>query len=153
MGRGAAFADFDLDGRMDVAVSNKNESAQVLLNRLPRLGGWVEFRLVGAPPNLFAIGARVRIEFDEPPPPEPAPGSASVPARRVVLTREVHAGTSYLSGSDLGVHFGIGRASSLSRVEVRWPDGSVERFDGVPINVRVTLVQGRGELARPERGE
>ncbi len=145
MSRGAAFADFDLDGRMDVAVSNKNERAQVLLNRLPRRGGWVEFRLEGKAPNRFAIGARVRIEFDEPPPLEPLSGSTSSLTRRVVLTREVHAGTSYLSGSDLGVHFGLGRATAVSRVEVRWPDRGVERFEDVPINARVTLVQGEGE--------
>ncbi len=144
MGRGAAFADFDLDGRMDVAVSNKNESAQVLLNRLPRLGGWLEIRLRGAAPNVFGVGARVQIEFDEEPA-DPASGSMSARTRTTILTREVHAGTSYLSGSELALHFGIGRATSLSRVEVRWPDRSLERFEGVPINARVTLIQGQGE--------
>ena len=142
MGRGAAFADFDLDGRMDVAVSNKNETAQLLLNRMPRRGNWTVFDLRAETPNTFAIGARVRVEFEEE---LPRLGGEVARTRKLVLTRELHAGTSYLSASELAVHFGVGRASRISRAEVRWPDGSVETFEDLPVNIRSTLVKGSGQ--------
>ena len=50
----------------------------------------------------------------------------------------------FLSASELAVHFGVGRASRISRAEVRWPDGNVETFEDLPVNVRSTLVKGRG---------
>jgi hypothetical protein len=124
-GRGAAFGDLDDDGRLDVVVSNKNDTAQVLLNRLPVRGNWVLLDLRAPPPNVFAIGARVRIT-----------------AGGKTWTRELYAGTSYLSADDLAIHAGVGNARSIDEVAVRWPGGEVETFRGVPINKRSTIVKG-----------
>jgi hypothetical protein len=126
-GRGAAFADFDGDGRLDVAVTNKNSPVQVLLNRLPAAGSWTILDLRAPPPNVFAVGARVRIE---------AGGRAFV--------RELYAGSSYLSGDDLSVHAGLGSAATIDRVTVRWPGGDVEMFPSLPVNQRLTLRKGEG---------
>lgn len=122
IGRGAAFADFDADGRVDVAVTNKNDLAQVLLNRMPPRGNWVILDLRAPPPNVFAVGARVQVT-----------------AGGRTFTREVYAGTSYLSGDDMGVHFGLGNADRIERVWVRWPGGFEQVFGELPVNQRLRL--------------
>jgi predicted nucleotidyltransferase len=114
MGRGAAFADFDDDGRIDVAVSNKNQPLQVLLNRIPPAGSWLKLELRARPPNVHAVGARVWVH---------------TPA--VTLTREILAGSSYCSSDMYTAHFGLGVDPGPVEVEVRWPDGKVERFSGL----------------------
>jgi hypothetical protein len=134
MGRGAAFADFDGDGRMDVAVSNKNQAAQVLLNRMEPRGAWLILELRAPPPNVFAVGARARVH-----------------AGGRTFTRELYAGTSYLSGDDLALHFGLGEAAGAERIEVRWPDGTSEVFEDLPANARLRLVQGTGQGAVASR--
>ena len=125
--RGAAFADFDGDGLIDVAVSNRAEPAQVILNRMPRRGNWVILELRAPSPNVFAVGARVQVF-----------------AGGRTFTREVYAGSSYLSGDDLACHFGLGPAAGVDKVEVRWPDKTRERFEGLPVNRRVRVVKGTG---------
>ena len=119
MGRGAAFGDLDRDGMLDVVVTNKNQPAQVLMNRMPRHGSWLALELRGRPPNVFAIGARARVF-----------------AGKRVLTREVYAGTSYLSADDTVLHFGLGQAPVIDRIEVRWPGGATRVYPGPAINRR-----------------
>ena len=129
MSRGAAFADFDRDGRIDVAASNKNQLAQVLLNRMPRKGRCVEIALRGKAPNTFAVGARVRVTAGE-----------------RTFTRTVDAGTSYASSSDYVVHVGLGAATRIDRVVVRWPDGTETSYENLPVDTLYRLVQGVSEV-------
>jgi hypothetical protein len=133
MGRGAAFADFDGDGRIDVAVTNKNQPAQVLLNRVPvpATRRWVMIELRAPPPNVFAVGAQIRIQADG-----------------KTFLSEVHAGTSYLSASDLAQHFGLGEVERIDRIIVRWPDGVEETFPGAPLNQRVRIEKRTGHSER-----
>jgi hypothetical protein len=119
MGRGAAFGDLDRDGMLDVVVTNKNQPAQVLVNHMPRRGSWLALELRGRPPNVFAIGARARVHVGT-----------------EVFTREVYAGTSYLSADDTVLHFGLGSAVVVDRVEVRWPGGATRVYPGPAINRR-----------------
>jgi len=108
-GRGLAAADFDNDGRVDVAVNSIGGPLLLLRNTGPS-GHWLEVSLA-----RFAPGARVTATF--------ADGRQAV--------REVQAGSSYLSSEDPRVHFGLGRAARLPGLTVRYPDGTTVRLRDV----------------------
>jgi hypothetical protein len=103
-GRGVAIADFDNDGRVDILQTNADQAPILYHNETPQAGNWVELRLTGAISNRDAIGARVKIE---------AAGQS--------FYREVNGGNGYASQSSLRLHFGIGSATAVDSIEIRWP--------------------------------
>jgi hypothetical protein len=127
VGRGAAFGDIDNDGRVDVVVANNNGPARVLLNRVSPSGHWIEIRLEGVHCNREGIGARV----------------AAVAGGNMPLWRRAHTDGSYLSASDVRVHFGLG-ANKEADVWVDWPDGRKEAWTGIRADSILTLRQGSG---------
>lgn len=127
-GRGAAFGDFDNDGDVDVAVNNVHDAPNLYRLDAPAAPSWTELKLVGTTSNRSAIGARVRI----------VAGGAT-------LVREVRGGGSYYSQNDLRVHAGLGEATRIDRVEVRWPNGGEDAWRDVPVRRIVTLVEGKGD--------
>jgi enediyne biosynthesis protein E4 len=126
-GRGAAFADLDNDGDVDVLVNNVHDTPELyrLDQREPR--SWSALRLVGVQSNRSAIGARVVLS-----------------AGGVTQVSEVRGGGSYYSQNDLRLHFGLGSAKTIDRIEVRWPNGNIEVWTGVEPNRIVTLTEGTG---------
>ena len=66
---------------------------------------------------------------------------------------EVRSGSSYVSQSDIRVHFGVGSATKVDSVEVRWPSGLVERYDDLPLDTIDTLKEGSGTATKPESGK
>ncbi len=129
-GRGAAFADFDNDGDIDVVVSNMNAPPDFFRLDLKSAAHWISLRLVGTTSNRSAIGARVTLE---------APGGVQV--------QEVRGGGSYYSQNDLRVHFGLGAAARIDRVAVRWPSGRTEQWTDVPVDRITTLTEGTAPAA------
>jgi hypothetical protein len=134
-GRGAAFGDIDNDGDVDVAVNNVHDAPNLYRLDAPAAMSWTELKLVGTASNRSAIGARVRI----------VAGGAT-------LVREVRGGGSYFSQNDLRVHAGLGAATRIDRVDVRWPNGSDEVWRNVPVRRIVTLVEGKGDAAAKVSG-
>jgi enediyne biosynthesis protein E4 len=134
-GRGAAFADLDNDGDVDVLVNNMHDTPE--LYRLDQRGprSWSALRLVGVQSNRSAIGARVGLS-----------------AGGVMQVSEVRGGGSYYSQNDLRQHFGLGSAKTIDRVEVRWPNGNVEVWTGVEPNRIVTLTEGTGRPVPAKTG-
>jgi hypothetical protein len=126
-GRGAAFADFDNDGRTDIAIANVND-----LPDLFHLNGasghhWITLKLTGTRSNRDAIGARVRCV-----------------SGGVAQWQEVRGGGSYLSQNDFRVHFGLGATARVERVDVRWPNGLEETWENLPVDSFQTLKEGGG---------
>jgi enediyne biosynthesis protein E4 len=105
--RGAVFGDLNNDGKIDIVVLNARTRPTVLLNETATTNHWVSLKLIGVKSNRSAVGAVARVT---------AGGHSQVD--------EVRAGRGYQSAEDLRLHFGLGSASLIERVEVRWPAGA-----------------------------
>jgi enediyne biosynthesis protein E4 len=125
--RGLAIGDLWNDGRQSVLISNGNAKPFLLINDVRSPNHWIAFRLVGTRSNRDAIGAKVTVKVG-----------------KRTLVDEVRSGSSYISSSDMRIHFGIGRAAKIHGVEVRWPSGLVENFQNVPIDGIRVLKEGSG---------
>jgi hypothetical protein len=124
VGRGAAFADYDTDGRIDGVIVNLGAPAYLLHNTSPAAGHWISIRLVGRKSNRDGIGARVE---------------ALVGSRR--QTHERVAGSGYLSQDDPRLHFGLGPAAKVDRLTVTWPSGAVQVLENVAADRIVTITE------------
>jgi hypothetical protein len=133
-GRGAAFADFDNDGDVDIVVNNVHDTPD--LYRLDQTGDrhWIGVALTGTESNRSAIGARVRLVTEE--------GSR---------VEEVRGGGSYYSQNDLRVLFGLGGDPVVDRIEVRWPNGREEAWNAPQADRYHALKEGTGEPVTPAK--
>jgi len=125
-GRGLAIGDYDNDGRPDLLVSNMNERLSLLRNTL-RAGNSLTLKLVGQKTNRSSIGAVARVTVGQ-----------------RTLTGEVRSGSTFMSQSDLRLHFGLGVASRAETVEVQWPGGASEKIGALPAGHVITITEGRG---------
>ncbi|MEE2657172.1 MAG: CRTAC1 family protein [Candidatus Latescibacterota bacterium] len=124
--RGAAFGDYDDDGDVDILVANVADHPQLLRNDTTDQGHWLRVRLEGSRVNRSALGALVTVVTT---------GQRSV--------AEVTSGASYLSQSDLRLHFGLGAATRVDSVQVHWPGGAgVLTRTGVPAGAELFLREG-----------
>ncbi|HEY1809728.1 MAG TPA: CRTAC1 family protein [Acidobacteriaceae bacterium] len=126
--RGAAFGDYDNDGGMDVLILNMNDLPSLLHNVGGNKQNWIKFKLVGTHCNRTAIGARARV----------------ITGKHAQID-EVHSGTSVMSQNDLRLHFGLGTATVVDAIEIRWPTTlKIERFTHVGANRILTIREGAG---------
>jgi hypothetical protein len=123
--RGAAYADFDGDGDLDLVLANNGGPGQVFENRGGGHGHWLRVGLAGAKSNRDGIGAAVEVTA----------GGAT--QRWLVRT-----GGSYLSQSQVEPTFGLGAATRAERVVVRWPSGRVSTLTDVPADRRLAVREG-----------
>jgi hypothetical protein len=131
--RGLAIADFWNEGRLSAVVNDMDGKPMLLVNLAVNTNHWLGVAVKGIRSNRDGIGARVTIF-----------------AGGRKWTQEVRSGSSYLSSSDLRLHFGLGSAARVDRLEVQWPSGLSERFPGGAADRFVTLVEATGE-ASPAR--
>ncbi len=124
--RGIAVGDIDNDGSLEILVNNLEDRPQLLKNTAPRKN-WLLVKTIGTRSNRDGLGARVTVVTG---------------ARRQV--NDVRSGGTYASQSDFRLHFGLGDAAKVDRLEVRWPSGLVEKFQNVAGNRIVTLKEGAG---------
>src|SRR5207244_4136933 len=130
-GRGAAFGDVDNDGQIDIAIANVNDLPDLFRSKSDPSHHWVMWKLVGVQSNRDAIGARVRAD-----------------AGGVQQWDEVRGGGSYLSQNDFRIHFGLGAAARIDRLDIRWPNGLEERWDNLAVDRLHTLKEGTGRGQR-----
>ncbi len=124
--RGAAYADFDNDGDIDIVYTNM-DAAPTLLENVSSPQHWVTIRTIGTRSNRDGIGARVKLTAGD-----------------LVQYATVRSGESYLSGNDLRVHFGLGQKSSINGLEIRWPSGQIDRLRRVPLDRILIVEEGKG---------
>src|SRR5262245_21877474 len=124
-GRGTAFGDLDNDGRVDMVINNCDDTPLVLRNETKSTGHWLSLKLVGAEKGgRDAIGATVWL-------------TAGGKRQRA----DVISGASYISQSDLRVHFGLGDATKVDSMEIRWPNGVKQEIEIKSIDRIVTIVE------------
>ncbi len=120
--RGAAFGDFDNDGAVEIAINNQNEAPSLLKLEKNFQNHWSILKLIGTRSNRSAIGARVKLR-----------------AGAHEQTDEVRSGGSYLSQSDLRLHFGLGSAAAVDRIEIQWPSGAKQALTNQPADRVLTI--------------
>lgn len=127
VGRGAAYADFDHDGDLDILVSENNGPARLFRNDGGNRNNWLNVTLIGRRSNRSALGAVVRID------------SASGKQWQTV-----HSGSSYCSQSALALTFGLGRDRVIRKLNVEWPSGKIQHFENVPAKRFIKIDESAG---------
>jgi len=131
--RGAAFGDLFNDGHIDVVLNNIDAPPTLLRNAVKNENHWLTLKLVGGPKSpRDAIGAKVFLT-----------------AGGVRQRADVFSGGSYGSSSDPRVHFGLGAASKIDKLEIRWPSGAVEEISAPGIDRMLTIVEGKRNTSSP----
>jgi len=126
--RGAAFADYDNDGDMDILVVNLNEPPTLLRNDLNSDAGRLKVEL-RAKPGRSVLGAQVTAIYGD------------RRQRQAVLAQ-----SSFYSVNDRRIHFGLG-AETKADLEIRWPDGTIEKLEDISANQWVVIEQGKGVVS------
>jgi len=129
--RGLAIGDYNNDGRIDVLVGNNGGAPLLLKNNAGNGHHWLGVKLQGTACNRDAVGATITWSYGD-----------------VQRSRLKVSGGSYLSSHDVRDVLGVGTASKLNWLEIKWPQpsGRVERFADLPIDRYVTIVEGRGKV-------
>jgi hypothetical protein len=122
VGRGGAFGDYDNDGDVDVLIVNLQDRPALLRNEGGNLASWIELELIGTRSNRDAVGARVSLTA----------------GGRTQLAQKMSQ-TGYLSQGDHRLHFGLGDADVVERIEIAWPSGTVQVLEDVPARQLLTV--------------
>lgn len=124
--RGAAYADYDGDGDLDILVTTNDGPAKLLRNDGGNSSNYLRVRLVGRKSNRDGLGAKLTLA---------SPSGLQV--------QFVNGGSSYCSQSELTATFGLGGDAMVDSLEVRWPSGAIDAFENLPPNREIAIVEGQ----------
>jgi hypothetical protein len=124
--RGAAYADFDHDGDLDILITTNHGPAYLYRNDGGNRNHWAHFKLEGVQSNRSALGAVVTVE--------------SATGKQM---QTVHSGSSYCSQSDLALTFGLGKDDSIRNLDIQWPSGRRDHFTNVKANQFLKIREGQ----------
>jgi enediyne biosynthesis protein E4 len=133
VGRGAAYADIDNDGRLDLLLSTNGGPVYLFRNEAPGAAASnrsLRIKLVGTKSNHDGIGSIVKL----------AAGGET-------QTQMLRSGSSYLSASELVLTFGLAHSEKADTVEIRWPSSQIDRLSNVPAGQTITVTEGKGITA------
>jgi hypothetical protein len=121
---GAAYADLDRDGDLDLVLNNLNETASIFENQAQAKPNqhWLQIQLEGIGKNPFGYGARVRVV---------ANGKEQI--------QELYSTRGFLSSAEPLLHFGLGTAKNIDELEIRWPNGKIQLLKNIPADQRKTI--------------
>ncbi|HKS82031.1 MAG TPA: ASPIC/UnbV domain-containing protein, partial [Candidatus Acidoferrales bacterium] len=126
--RGAAFGDLFNDGHVDVVLNNMDSAPTLLRNVFHNANHWIEFHLIGGPRSpRDAVGAKIFLT-----------------AGGFRQRQDVIAGSSYGSSNDPRLHFGLGAAAKIDKVEIHWPDSQIEFVSPPAVDRIFTVTEGKG---------
>ena len=124
VGRGAAFADYDNDGDIDIFIVNNHAAPILLRNEGGNRNNYLHVELIGTDQNRNAIGAKIQLKTAD-----------------RIQTREVYAGESYMSSNSFVVEFGVGNATQVETLQVTWSNGDTQARHNIPTNQRIRVTQ------------
>ncbi len=122
---GCAFGDFNNDGNVGILINRMNDTPSLLQCQRKNKNHWINIRLTGVKSNRSGIGARLRCFTGD-----------------HVQTDEVRSGGSHLSQNDLRLHFGLGSAKKVDRVEVQWPSGQMDVLRNLSVDQSIRIWEG-----------
>ena len=128
--RGLAVGDLDGDGRVDAIMNNVDSKPTVLRNVTAGSGHWLALHLVGDVSKKSARDAIGAIAY--------------LTTGKIRQRQDVISGGSYASQNDMTLHFGLGAATSVDKLEIKWPDGSLETINVRAVDKKLTIEQGKG---------
>jgi hypothetical protein len=129
--RGAAIADFDNDGDLDILVNNNGQAPQLLRNDGGNSNHWLEILLIGTHSNRDGVGARIKVSAGD-----------------LILYDQRKGGMSYQSAQDPRLHFGLGQHSNVDAVEILWPSGLVTKLASLKVDRIIAVKEGAGIVER-----
>jgi hypothetical protein len=129
--RGLAIGDLWNDGKLSAVVSNMNAQPSLLVNQVHSSNHWLAIKTIGTKSNRDGIGARITVKLGP-----------------RTLVDEVRSGSSYDSNNDMRVHFGLGAATKIDWIQIRWPSGRIERFEDLPVDKIHELKEGSGKESK-----
>jgi len=127
VGRGVAVGDYNEDGYPDLYVAHSNELGALIRNDTPHRNHWIKLKLVGTRSNRDGVGARVTLR-----------------ASGLTQVDEVTNGAGILAASDMRLIFGLGQATTVDSLEVRWPSGARTLLKGLKADQLLTITESAG---------